>query len=202
MSLEAADTRTRVRTRQTILDAAVAVLCRRPSASLAEVAEAAQVGRTTVHRYFPERSDLIDALSLHIRDQLRAALGRSRLHEGTGRAALVRASRELFDLGDLLVATTAGDPAFWERPEWQEEHETDALLRDAVRRGHEDGSIERSLSMTFVADSLLWSILYCGVSWLHDDATRSRHEALAMVVYSLEGALRPAQPGTVGPSGD
>ncbi|MDQ3577436.1 MAG: TetR/AcrR family transcriptional regulator, partial [Actinomycetota bacterium] len=43
----------RARTRRAILDAAISVLSRNPAASLAEVAEAAQVGRTTVHRYFP-----------------------------------------------------------------------------------------------------------------------------------------------------
>ena len=53
---------TKVRTRRAILDAAVGALARDASASLAEVASAAGVGRTTVHRYFPERADLLRAL--------------------------------------------------------------------------------------------------------------------------------------------
>ena len=145
VTVETAETGARTRTRQAILDAAVSVLCRRASASLAEVAEAAHVGRTTVHRYFPERANLVDALSLHMLAQLRAALRRARLDEGPGREAVLRAVRELFDLGDILMAMSAGDPEFWERPEWQAEHETDVLLRGAVSRGHADGSIDPSL---------------------------------------------------------
>src|ERR1051325_1928203 len=90
----------RARTRQAILEAAVTVLSRRPTATLSDVADAAQVGRTTVHRYFPDRASLEDALSLHLLAQIRGAAGRARLDEGTGREAVLRVGRELFDLGD------------------------------------------------------------------------------------------------------
>ena len=55
---------TRTRTRQAILAAAVTVFARDPSAALGEVAAAAGVGRTTLHRYFAERSDLLAALAV------------------------------------------------------------------------------------------------------------------------------------------
>ena len=171
------------------------VLCRRPTATLAEVAEAAQVGRTTVHRYFPERASLVDALSLHMLEQLRAAVLRSRLDEGTGREALLRAVRELFDLGDILMAMSAGDPEFWERPEWQAEQESDALLRGAITRGHADGSIDPALAASFILEGLLWSVLYAAVAWVNADQQRSRHDGLAMVIRSLDGALRPGPAG-------
>ncbi|MBQ1052796.1 TetR family transcriptional regulator, partial [Micromonospora sp. C51] len=53
------ETGSRARTRQAILQAAIEVLSRNPAASLGEIATAAQVGRTTLHRYFAERSDLL-----------------------------------------------------------------------------------------------------------------------------------------------
>ncbi|WP_159149695.1 TetR family transcriptional regulator, partial [Dietzia lutea] len=49
------ETGARARTRSAILDAAVEVLAEDRQASMADIATAAQVGRTTVHRYFPER---------------------------------------------------------------------------------------------------------------------------------------------------
>lgn len=199
MSVEAAESGVRARTRQAILEAAVSVWSRRPTASLAEIAEAAQVGRTTVHRYFPERASLEDALSLHMLEQLRAALRRARLGDGAGREAVLRAGRELFDLGDILAAMAAGEPEFWQRPEWQVEDETDAWLRDAVTRGHADGSIDASLAASFITEGLLWSLLYSAVTWLNADEHRSRHDALAMVIRSLDGALRPG-PAPDGPS--
>lgn len=99
--------------------------------------------------------------------------------------------REFFDLGDILMAMSAGDPEFWERPEWQAEQESDALLRGAIVRGHADGSIDPALAVSFILEGLLWSVLYGAVAWVNADQQRSRHDALAMVVRSLDGALRP-----------
>ena len=50
------------RTRRELLDAATAVLTKDSAASLAEVAAAAGVGRTTLHRYFATRDELVRAL--------------------------------------------------------------------------------------------------------------------------------------------
>ena len=63
----------RARTRQAILSAAIEVLGQNPSAALSDIAAAADVGRTTLHRYFPERSDLLRAV---------AAEGSARLDAG------------------------------------------------------------------------------------------------------------------------
>ena len=95
-------TGSRARTRQAILDAAVEVLARNPSASLGDVAVAADVGRTTLHRYFPERGDLITALHALADERLERATARARLEEGPAVAALQRLCREYFDLGDVL----------------------------------------------------------------------------------------------------
>ena len=46
----------RTRTRRAILEAAMVVLAENGTASLADIASAAEVGRSTLHRYFPERS--------------------------------------------------------------------------------------------------------------------------------------------------
>jgi AcrR family transcriptional regulator len=53
---------TRYRTRRAILNAAASVFARNRSATLADVAEAAEVGRSTLHRYFADRDDLINSV--------------------------------------------------------------------------------------------------------------------------------------------
>ncbi|WP_435061755.1 TetR/AcrR family transcriptional regulator [Amycolatopsis thermoflava] len=53
--------RARDRTRSAILSAAATLLGRDYQAKLAEIANAAGVGRTTLHRYFPDRATLIKA---------------------------------------------------------------------------------------------------------------------------------------------
>ena len=84
---------TRTRTRQAILAAAVTVFARDPSAALGEVAAAAGVGRTTLHRYFPERSDLLSALATHLLEAVAAAMERAAPALGPAPEALGRVCR-------------------------------------------------------------------------------------------------------------
>ncbi len=177
----------RARTRRAILDAAVTVLSRNPGASLAEVAEAAQAGRTTLHRYFPERSGLLDAVSADVLARIDAAVLRGRPGDGSGRAALLRVCRELYDLGDLLTLVLSGQLS--ERPEWQMCTDADAALLALIQRGHSDGSIGPDLTPEWL-QRLLWSLLSAADAHGRESAG-SRHDALAMALRSIDGAVRP-----------
>lgn len=62
------------RSRERILEAAEAVIARDgPAASLEEIARTAQVGSATLHRHFPSRSTLLEALFRGYADALAAA---------------------------------------------------------------------------------------------------------------------------------
>ncbi|GIE33696.1 hypothetical protein Ait01nite_067410 [Actinoplanes italicus] len=177
-------TGSRARTRQAILDAAVEVLARNPSASLGDVAVAADVGRTTLHRYFAERSDLITALHALADERLERATARARIDEGPAVAALQRLCREYFDLGDVLSLL------FRDQVNCDEETTVcDEGFEELVRRGHTDGSIDPELPALWI-QSLLWSQLYAGWSYLAEHGV-SRHEVLRLVTRSIGGAVRP-----------
>jgi AcrR family transcriptional regulator len=64
MSVRVARRRSAVRrdAKAALLDAAVEVLVADPSASLSEVAEAAGIGRTTLHKHYATRDDLLRAV--------------------------------------------------------------------------------------------------------------------------------------------
>src|SRR5262245_3564813 len=62
MSVHAVGVRPRRREAKTLLDIAAEVLVADPSASLAEVAEAAGIGRTTLHKHYATRDDLMRAV--------------------------------------------------------------------------------------------------------------------------------------------
>jgi AcrR family transcriptional regulator len=174
----------RARTRQAILSAAIEVLGQHPAAALSDIAAAADVGRTTLHRYFPERSDLLRAVAAEGSAQLDAATENARLDEGTGAEAFLRLCREYFDLGDLLSliftesdATPIVDGG------------CDTRFSAMVDRGHRDGTIDTGLPVGWLS-SLMWSQLYAGWSYVSQNGT-SRHEVLKLVVRTVDGAITP-----------
>lgn len=176
----------RTRTRQAIVDAAIEVLARNPAAPLGDVAAAANVGRTTLHRYFAERADLTAALRAEAVDRLLRATGRARVADGTGAAAIRRLCQEYFDLGDLL-SLIFNEQLPLTDADWQQSTDSDAGFVEMVERGHRDGTVDPELPASWI-QSLIWSQLYAGWSYIGEQGV-SRHEALRLILRSIEGAV-------------
>jgi AcrR family transcriptional regulator len=105
-----------VGTRDAILTAAATVLVQKSGASLAEIAVAAGVGRTTIHRAFPTRADLITALALQSTERIRGVLEESRLDDGPVPEVLARLVVNVLPLADEMRFLDAG-PEVWNLPE-------------------------------------------------------------------------------------
>lgn len=147
------------RTRRAILEAGIAVLALNPGVSIAEIAARAGVSRSTFHRYFTDKAALKTAAHTLAADEWEAAVLRARLAEGTGLEAYRRLCTELMDSLPTLMwwMSTAGAedlPAGYEEPD-----HTDQQIADALRRGHEDGSIDPQLSVEWISNSV-WAMLY------------------------------------------
>lgn len=179
------ETGVRARTRRAILDAAIETLTKQPSASLADIAAAANVGRTTVHRYFAERSDLIDAISHDALDKVTLSTRRARLDDGPVPVVLARLCQEYFEHADVfqLLFTM---PELMTRPEWAEESDDDRLLLRLIERGHAEGSIDPAMSKEWLLQ-LLWSMLYTAWELVRDKTPK--HEALTLCLRSLEKVI-------------
>lgn len=184
----------RARTRQAILDAAIEVFARNPAASLGDVAAAAGVGRTTLHRYFAERADLTTALREEAEQRLTQAHDRARVADDTGAAALRRLCQEYFDLGDVLSLLFSEQLAGSD--DWGESARCDGEFEAMVRRGHRDGTVDPELPATWIV-SLIWSQLYAGWSYIAEHDV-SRHEALRLILRSVAGAVAPPRPTSAG----
>ncbi|WP_067539352.1 TetR/AcrR family transcriptional regulator [Nocardia crassostreae] len=185
MSETIAESGTRARTRRAILDAAVTVLTREPGASMATIAGQAGVGRTTMHRYFPERSDLIAALSADTMEKVNAAHARARLQDGPILDALDRLCQEYFELGDIFMLSYT-EPQLLSGPEWKQPSPQDREFLDLIDRGRTEGVIDSRLDPAWV-QQVLWSMLFSG--WEHIKEGAARHDALSLCLLTFRKAI-------------
>lgn len=187
MSQPQAESPTRSRTRQAILAAAMEVWAVDRTASLADIAVKAGVARTTLHRYFPDRADLVTALARHVMQLLEAAIERARPDVGPPLDALRRLAEEHYDLGPILMElyenlALADDADFWERSEtvWQEP------LDRIFHRMQDD--LRPELSLTWLRHSF-WSLLYAGWEVARKQSL-PRHEVIdSTLLLFTHGAL-------------
>jgi len=131
-----AESGTRARTRQAIIAAAASVFAEHPSASLSDIAAAADVARSTLHRYFADRAELINALADHAIERGDAAVADAAVDDGPAEDALRRLARSYFDLGPLMTFLLQEHERRWAGPP----------LRPAVggrRRAHDEPSPPR-----------------------------------------------------------
>ena len=103
----------RTSSRNAIVDAAITTLARSPDASLSVIAEAAGVSRATLHRHFPGRAPLIDAISLQAIRETDAAVSAIDYETMTSTDYLLAVFEAVIPLGDRFhfLAKVAADTA-------------------------------------------------------------------------------------------
>ncbi|WP_157245253.1 TetR/AcrR family transcriptional regulator [Nonomuraea typhae] len=181
-----AETGLRARTRRAILDAAFATLTGNSGASLSDVAAAAGVGRTTIHRYFPERSDLITAISEDLLDKIAIATRRARPDDGPAIQALDRLCQEYFELGDYLMLAFT-EPHIITSADWETESPSDRVLTATIERAQREGDLDGRMPASWV-QQVMWALLYA--SWQHireDEAPK--HDALSLCLLAFRKAV-------------
>jgi TetR/AcrR family transcriptional regulator, repressor for lfrA len=172
------ESRTRERTRLAILRAGIAVLTRSPAASLGEVAAAAGVARSTLHRYYSDRTALVEGIHAFVHSEYRAVLGRARLDEGTGLEAYARLCSELVDSDEVFSWWLQEQPS----GSWGATPE-DAVVASVLERGRADGSIDPRLDPDWIALHT-WAALYTARVYPLT-GSRSPREARELCVRTL-----------------
>jgi AcrR family transcriptional regulator len=184
----------RARTRRAILDAAIDVFAKRPSASLGDVADAAGVGRSTLHRYFPDRTALVDALFDDTIEAMQHSFDEAALDQGTPTEALRRLVRAFFELGPQLtfLFSELGDEQWdnqaLERAQWP--------VAALFVRGQAQGDFDPEFSIEWII-RVLWHLMPAGWEAIEEGEMR-KHEAIANLTRTMENCLR-VQPTTLGP---
>jgi TetR/AcrR family transcriptional regulator, mexCD-oprJ operon repressor len=141
-----------------ILDAAQARLCRSTTASMAEIAQAAGLGRVTVYGHFPSREALIEATLARLLERGEVVLGGLDLTGDPREAlrALIESSwRLIADADAVLQAAQSVLPPGRIR----ELHAKPAQrVEELIRRGQAEGAFRADLPATWLV-SVLYHVL-------------------------------------------
>nr|WP_234806511.1 TetR/AcrR family transcriptional regulator [Mycolicibacter nonchromogenicus] len=140
------------RTRAAILEATASVLARDRTATLPEIAAAAQVGRSTLHRYFADRERLIYAATLDSIRVIGDILAAAATAEGPAIDAMRRVITALAPEGDRIVFLFA-DPAVL-RDIAAEDRPNSAPILDLITRGQREGVFDPDISAEWIRIAL------------------------------------------------
>ena len=178
---------TRSRTRRAILAAAASVLARDRGATLADIAEAAQIGRSTRHRYFSDRQDLVNAAVVDSFRVVEKSTAEAALDQGPPLEAMRRLIAAMVDAGDRL-AFLFGDPRVLE--EFTACFEPDLSLPTTVgliERGQAEGVFDPAVSAEWI-QQVLWALAYTG--WeAAEKGLLPRHGVAAAVTRAFENGM-------------
>ncbi|MEU9098813.1 helix-turn-helix domain-containing protein [Streptomyces sp. NPDC048361] len=174
--------------RDQVLRTAAALLTRKATATMDEVARAAGIGRATLHRHFAGREALVRALEeLGIRE-LEAALDAARLEHGAASDALRRMVAEVEPVAGLLAFLVTENQLF----EGEQQHEgwarIDARVSTLFRRGQEQGEFRIDLTPAWLTEALYG--LIGAAAWAVQDGRVATKDFQYMIVELLLGGVR------------
>jgi len=177
----------RVRTQTAILDAAASVLAHDPTATLPDIADAAHVGRTTLHRYFSDRETLIEATvedSIHVVQQ---SLAEAALDQGSPVDAMRRAVAAMVSVGDRLMFLFGDPGALKAYGATGAAMPSDDPVIELIERGQAGGVFDTALSADWI-QHVLWVVVLRGCQDA-DNGGLSRHGVTATVIRTIEGGI-------------
>ncbi|MFI1759144.1 TetR/AcrR family transcriptional regulator [Streptomyces sp. NPDC020571] len=179
--------------REQVLRSAAALLTRKSTATMDEVARAAGLSRATLHRHFAGRDALVRALESLGIAECEAALAAARTDEGPAADAVRRLVRAMEPSAGLLAFLYTENQLF----EGEEQNEgwarIDAGLTALFRRGQESGEFRIDLTPAWLTEAL-YGLLASG-AWAVAEGRVARNDFTHMIVeLLLGGALRREEP--------
>jgi AcrR family transcriptional regulator len=177
----------RSRTRAAILAATASVFATNPSATLSDVAGAAGVGRTTLHRYFADRDRLIYEATLDSIRLLNEAVTEAATERGPARDAIRRAVTALVSVGDRLLFLYRDPAVLRDIP--PDRRPSEEVLRNLIRRGQEEGTLDPDLDGTWIRHAL-YALMLKGCEDAHTGSF-PRHTVAPLIIRTFERGVGP-----------
>ncbi|CUW27265.1 Bacterial regulatory proteins, tetR family [Streptomyces reticuli] len=179
--------------RDHVLRSAAALLTRKSTATMDEVAKAAGISRATLHRHFAGRDALVRALEQLGIAECEGALDRARPEEGSAAEAVRRLVREIQPAAGLL-AFLYGENQLWEGDRQHEGWQRlDARIGALFQRGQRGGEFRIDLTPVWLTEALYGLIASCAWAAL-DGRVAARDFPTMIAELLLGGALRREEP--------
>lgn len=174
--------------REQVLRSAAALLTRKSTATMDEVAKAAGIGRATLHRHFAGRDTLVRALENLGIQEFEAALDAAELDRGTSQEALRRFVAAVEPSAGLLSFLVSENQLFegdelndgWDR--------LDARVSAFFRRGQERGEFRIDLTPAWLTEAL-YGLIGTG-AWAVQAGRVAAQDFQYMIVELLLGGAR------------
>lgn len=179
--------------RDHVLRTAAALLTRKSTATMDEVARAAGISRATLHRHFAGRDTLVRALEALGIQECEAALDAARPDEGSARDAVHRLVRAIEPAAGLLSFLYTENQLFegegvntgWAR--------IDERIETLFRRGQDSGEFRIDLTPAWLTEALFG--LLASAAWAVTEGRVAPKDFTYMTVeLLLGGALRADAP--------
>jgi AcrR family transcriptional regulator len=173
--------------RAALLNAAGELLAKHPTASLAEIADYAGIGKATLHRYFASRDDLMLALGYRALETVAAAIDACEPERGPVIEALTRVIEALVPLGDKLHFLLS-EPILDTHPGFTAaDRASQHAVRRLIERGQVGGELRSDLSAEWMLHHLNYALFATWQS-VHDGFV-ARRDAPRLLATTLLGGI-------------
>lgn len=171
-----------------MLRTAAALLTRKATATMDEVARAAGISRATLHRHFAGREALVRALEdLGLR-QLGEALDAARLDEGAAEEALRRLVAATEPVAGFLAFLVTENQLFEGEQVNEGWNRIDARISALFQRGQETGEFRIDLTPAWLTEAL-YGLIGSG-AWSVQEGRVAANDYQYMIVELLLGGAR------------
>ncbi|MEU6921171.1 MULTISPECIES: TetR/AcrR family transcriptional regulator [unclassified Streptomyces] len=174
--------------REQVLRSAAALLTRKSTATMDEVAKAAGIGRATLHRHFAGRDALVRALENLGIQEFEAALDTAALDEGAAPDALRRLVVAVEPSAGLLAFLVTENQLFEGEEVNEGWNRLDARVSAFFRRGQERGEFRIDLTPAWLTEAL-YGLISSG-AWAVQDGRVASQDFPYMIVELLLGGAR------------
>ncbi len=174
--------------RDHVLRSAAALLTRKSTATMDEVAKAAGISRATLHRHFAGRDALVRALEALGIEECEAALDAARLDEGPAADAVHRLVREIEPAAGLLAFLYTENQLFEGEGQNQGWTRIDDRIAALFRRGQQSGEFRIDLTPAWLTEALYG--LLASAAWAVSEGRVARMDFTHMIVELLLGGAR------------